>query len=281
MERFLLRGLLAAVVLGAAACGEVGPADGDDDDDGGSGPIDSVLAQRTGASLAASAESGARAYDVNASAAFLCDSVTSLGDSDGDGVPDFAAIEHEACSKLTPWGQGLVTGNEAITDNQPMLAGVDYSLAQSLQIALGTSGEQVSFDAAQTASQNGNLFEIEEATEIIHTGTDANGAYSNEEELAWSKAYEPSSAWMPGDAAVAGTYSVNGAYQITFDQAGASTVVEAVVATDVPLQIDPACSTLVVAGTITAILGDGSSEQILEVTWTGCNASGTELLPAP
>lgn len=277
----LLRGVLAVIVLGATACGEVGPADGDDDDDGGSGQIDSAVAQRTGTSLAASAESGARAYDVHAAAAFLCDSVTSMGDTDGDGVPDFAAIQHEDCSKMTPWGQGLVTGDEAITDNQPDVAGVDYSLAQSLEIALGSSGEHVSFNAAQTASKDGSLFAIEEATEIVHTGSDANGAYSNEESLAWSKTYEPSTAWMPGDAAVAGTYSVDGAYQITFDQAGVTTVVEAVVSTDVPLQLDPSCSTLVVAGKITAILGDGASAQILEVTWTGCNASGTELLPNP
>ena len=277
----LLRGVLAVVVFGVAACGEVGPADGDDDDDGSSGPIDSAVAQRAGTSLAASAESGARAYNVGTSAAFLCDSVTSLGDSDSDGVPDFAAVEQEACSKMTPWGQGLVTGNEAITDNQPMVAVVDYSLAQSLEIAIGSSGEHVSFNATQTASQNGALFAIDEATDIIHTGSDENGAFTNEEEIVWSKSYEPASAWMPGDAAVAGTYSVDGVYQITFDQAGAILVVEAVVATEVPLQLDPSCSTLVVAGTISAIVGDGSSAQILEVTWTGCNASGTELLDAP
>lgn len=284
MERSLLRGLVMVVaVLGAAACGEVGPADatGDDDDDGGSGQIDSAIAQRTGSSLAASAESGARAYDVRTAAAFVCDSVTSMGDSDSDGVPDFAAIEHQDCSKMTPWGQGLVTGDEAITDNQPTVAGIDYSLAQSLEIALGTSGEHVSFDATQVASKEGALFAIEEATVILHSGSDVNGAFTNEEELAWSKTYEPSSAWMPGEPAVAGLYSVDGAYQITFNQADASTVVQAVVATEEPLQLDPSCSTLVVAGKISAIVGDGSTAQILEVTWTGCNASGTELLPAP
>lgn len=276
MERVLLRGFLVVAILGSAACGEVGPNEGEDDG-GGGGPVDSVLAERTGSALASSAESGARAYDVEASAAFLCDSVTSMGDTDGDGVPDFAAIEHESCSKTTPWGQGLVSGNEAITDNQPLIAGVDYSLAQSLEIALATSGEHVSFDAVQVASKNGDLFEIEEATEITHTGP----GFSNVEELAFSKTYAPSSPWMPGDAAVAGLYSVSGAYEITFDSASSSTLVQAVVSTQVPLQLDPACPTLVVAGTLEAVVGDGSNEQILEITWTGCNASGTELVPAP
>lgn len=278
MERVLLRGFLVVAILGSTACGEVGPAPdaGDDDDDGG-GAIDSVLADRTGAALASSAESGARAYDLETSAAFVCDSVTSMGDSDGDGVPDFAAIEHDNCSKTTPWGLGLVSGDEAITDNQPLVAGVDYSLAQSLEIALATSGEHVSFDAAQVASKDGNVFAIEEATEITHSGP----GFTNVEELAFSKTYEPSSAWMPGDAAVAGIYSVSGAYEISFDSASSSTLVQAVVATQVPLQLDPACPTLVVAGTLQAIVADGANEQILEITWNGCSASGTELLPAP
>lgn len=281
MKRILVRSLSAVLVLTAAACGGEGLESQDDGDGDGGTPMDSAIAQRTGSSLAASAEFGARAYDLDLGAAFVCDSVTSMGDSDGDGVPDFAAIEHTDCSKTTAWGPGIVNGSEAITDNQPMSAGVDYSLAQSLEIALATSGDHVSFDSAQTAEQSGSLFLLDEATDIQRTGHDANGAYSTEEEIAWSKSYEPGSAWAPGDDAVAGSYSVDGAYQVTFTQAGVTTLVEAVVATEVPLTLDPSCATLVVAGTITAIVGDGSNAQILEITWTGCDASGTELVSGP
>ena len=275
MKRSILRGLSLVLVIGAVGCGDEALPGGDDDDDDGA-TIDDATAQEAGGRLAASAESGARAYRI-CNSGFVCAAVTSGGDSDGDGIPDYAASEYTACSVQSPWGAAMLDGDEVITDNEPIAAGYDYSLAQDFTYVLAGTGGSVSFEAAQVASMAGGAYSLDEATQILFTI----GASTEEEEIAWSKFYTPGSAWSPGDPLVAGSYEVGGAWQVTLDGPDGSSVIAAAVSTVSPLQLDPACATLVVGGSIDAVIDDNGNTQILQVTWTGCDANNTDLLDNP
>ena len=277
MKRFLFRSLILSSALLTAACGSEGS--GDDDDDGGGTQMDSATAQRAGGRIANGAESGAKQFDIRSSSSFACDETTTLPDMDGDGIPDMVAIEHTApCSKMTPWGFGTVDGNEVITDDAG--AGASYSILSSLEISVGsgTAGILVSYDNATQAEKVGDVFELAEATDLEISGNDENGPYSETHEIAWAKVYAPQSAWAPGDAAVAGTLEYAGAFVLTFETGLGTTIVQAAVETATPLTLDPACPTLVVAGSLDAVVGDGSNAQVLHIVWTGCDAAGTELI---
>ncbi len=271
-------GFAVLMALSTAACGG-GLATGDDDD--GSTPppqMSEQQAQKAGGSISSGAEFGAKSYDLRANAAFACPNVTSLGDQDGDGIPDLAAMEYVDCPVSSPWGAAILNGDAAIQDTQPTVAGVDATIAQDFVFAVtGTAGVMVDYQVVQQLSQDGAAFEINEPSVVVESGP----GYSYRQENAWTKRYTPASAWQPGDAIVAGSYEVNGAFQHTSDANGTITVFEGVIATEVPLQLDPACPTLIVGGTLQAIVGDANNHQILDITWTACDASNTDLVPAP
>ena len=81
-----------------------------------------------------------------------------------------------------------------------------------------------------------------------------------------------------GDTTIAATTRASAPRRDSNQWRYGATVLEAVVATESALILDPACPTLVVAGSIEAIVGDASNHEILSITWNGCDASGTELL---
>lgn len=275
-------GFTVLMILSAAACGE--PAG--DDDGNGNGPtptpVSAEKVQKAGGTISSGAEFGAKSYDLRANPGFSgCPTVTSImGDSDGDGIHDAAGMEYTSCAVQSAWGAATLNGDAFITDSEPNVPGVDATLAQDFVFAVtGTAGVIVDFQVVQELSLDGSAYVFNEPSVV--TESTATSAYKQQN--AWSKRYDPDSAWQPGDALVAGSYEVNGAFRHTNTENGAITYeLEGVIATEVPLRLEPACASLVVSGTLHAIIGnDQTGHQILEITWTGCDASNTDLIPAP
>lgn len=273
---------LAAVAL-ASACSA--PGAGDDAAASGTPAPQSTAARvREGHHVASGVLAGARAFRGSAPAfAAGCPTISMIGsDTDSDGATELTALQYTDCAMTTGYGPSIVNGDEAMVDNAEGVNDFNITHAADLRIAVQDSAQtSVHFQAANTGLHGADGWQLTEATDVTIDGADENGSYSEHDQIAFVKLYVPSSAWLPGQPLVAGTYEVSGADEITVTTSeGASDVTFAVSTTD-PLVIDPSCATLIVGGSIEAVSSDASATEALQITWTGCNANGVDLVPLP
>lgn len=249
-------------------------------------PSNNLDAQAAGQSLTADVQSDARdfarARDGKAAFAATCHTKNPANpaDADLDGIPDeLTAITYTNC----PEGTLTMNGTQAITDGNSGSTVFNMQSIWSVTLTGTQNGETVSYDydAVVDASESpAGTFRLNDAADVIMTI----GGKTIEDEHVFSSIYLPNDGtWepVPGAPLESGTIDLSGPWQNTVTEGGDQQIIGGVVNTTTILTIDTSCSTSITSGEVNILLSDppGYEGQFLNVTWTGCGQTTSELTP--
>jgi hypothetical protein len=256
-------------LVAAVGCGSSG---------GSTTPMDSSTAPAAGQSLGNGAETSAGAFDTGfpgsnggaiAHAAGGCESGSESWTQNGT---TSLLVTFDNCVYTGFAGNETLNGTISVIDSEA--SGLVFTAKNNLTIALAGAGADAGLSAeikltgVQSGSfpQTGTVFTLTDATADSESITDGTQHYSLSDSKDWSDVYTPGVDWTPGTALVAGGLALSGKWSVNVNDQSA----DANLASS-GLQIDPACGTRIVAGTLTATWsGSGGRSSALVVTWAGC-----------
>lgn len=281
MNRSLTSSLAALTILSLAGCAPK--------EEEAEGILGEENSQAAGEALQASIEGGAAAYRTEESAAFggSCISLSgNTADTDDDNIPEEVTVTYTDCSGTDWRGTATLNAVKSLRDDDPQVAAFLFTADASGDLALvgGNGGTlDVHHDHVIQGSQPGSEYQLDVDGTNSFEAHGPNGGFllRGEETLDWVERYAPSAPWIPGLGPVAGTYSVNGTYAVSLESSNASVAADAVLTTIAPMTIDPACSTLVVGGSVEATYEGPEEDRMLSVTWTGCGQGSVSYSEAP
>ncbi len=248
-------------------------------------PSNNLDQQAAGQSLTADVQSNARDFRLAADglAAFTGACTSKIpanpADGDADGIPDeLTTITYTNC----PEGTLTLNGTQAIVDDNTASANFDMTSIWSVTLTGTQNGEAVAYDydSVVSASKTGTTYDINDTADVVMTI----GGKSIDDQHVFNSSYTPSDGtWVPAPGAPleAGTLVLNGPWQNTVSEGGDSQTIGGLVSTTTTLVLDTSCATTITSGEVRILLSDppGYEGQYLDVTWTGCGQTQTELNP--
>lgn len=233
------------------------------------------------ADVQSSARDFKRAGDGDAAFAGVCTSQVPATppDADADGLPDvLTTITYVNCVE----GTLNLSGTQVIIDNDTGNANFDMSTIWDVQLTGTQNGESVTYDydAVLSASKNGSTFEIAGPSDVLLSVA----GKTIDDEHTFAASFTPADGtWTPAPSIALenGTLSIDGPWQNTVTEGGDSQVIGGIVTTTTTLTIDTSCNTSITSGEVRILLSDppGYEGQFLDVMWTGCGQTQSELNP--
>lgn len=249
-------------------------------------------AQSAGASVASSIEGSAASYgNPTEGAGFTCHSISPAapGDADLDHIPD---VETTVTFSNCVDGNATINGSFVIEDTALGSPTFNFDASQQATVVINGSNGNATFNvtASLSATEAGGTYGIDENASASVTATSDQGNVAFTETRGWTSTFSPADGNYDvpaeGQPVEDGTLTIDGAYAVTFtgmDQQGhtfqhsGSASVQTVTA----LQIDDACATHIVSGTIEAhFAGDGQVSAVT-VQWTGCDTHQVTVQTSP